>query len=256
MNILSFRLKGKMGHFRRYYSNSSSLTYSIPPRTTICGILAGILGMERDSYYEQFSVENCDIALALLSPIKKQIHTLNLLMIKSDNDLNGSQEFHTQIPTEMILPANIRSGELHYQIWVHHKNTHIMNVLHEVLGQADYGYGSRYIPVSLGTAYHLGWLEYDGIIKGVECYSEDAEDALEFDSVLPINCLKQLCLDAVEIGDRFIREELPLEFDKDRRLTANGMGDVLINLSASHIKAKVHSYVKLGELNQRIVWLK
>ncbi len=253
MNVLSFRLKGKMGHFRRYYSNSSSLTYSIPPRTTICGILAGILGMERDSYYEQFSLENCYIAVALLSPIKKQIHTLNLLMVKSDKDLNGSQEFHTQIPTEMILPANIRYDELHYQIWVHHKNTDIMNALHKVLGQADYGYGSRYMPISLGTAYHLGWLEYEGIIKGVECCSDET---LEFNSVLPINCLKELFLDdAVDKGERFIREELPLEFDKDRRLTTNGMGDVLINLSATNIKAKVCSYVELG-LNQRIVWLK
>lgn len=253
MNVLSFHLKAKMGHFRRYYSNSSSLTYSIPPRTTICGILAGILGMERDSYYEQFSVESCDIAVALRSPIKKQIHTLNLLMVKSDNDLNGSQEFHTQTPTEMILPTNIRTGDLHYQIWVHHKETGIMDALHKVLGQIEWGYGSAYMPVSLGTAYHLGWLEYDGKVEGVGCCSEGA---LEFDSVLPVSLLKNLCLDNItDKGYRFIREELPMEFDKDRRLTAKGMGDILINLTAMRIKAQVNGHVELPG-NKRIVWLR
>jgi len=252
MDVLSFHLKGKIGHFRRYYCNSSSLTYSVPPRTTICGILAGVLGMERDSYYEQFSLENCDIAVALRGPIKKQIQTLNLLMVKSNNDLNGSQEFHSQTPTELILPANIRTDALHYQVWVHHKETNIMDALHGILGKVDYGYGSAYIPVSIGTAYNLGWLEYGGKVEGIDRCSEEA---LEYDSVLPVILLKDLCLDNIpDEGYQFIREELPMEFDKDRRLTPRGMGDVLINLTAARIKAKMKRHVDLAS-NERIVWL-
>lgn len=243
-----------MGHFRRFYSNSSALTYSIPPRTTICGLLAGILGMERDSYYDLFSIDNCDIAVALRSPIKKQIHKLNLLMVKSDNDLNGSQEFHSQTPTEMILPANIRTDVLHYQIWVHHRQKAIMNTLHAVLGQGHYGYGSLFTPVSLGLAYHLGWLEYDGILSGKEYCSEAA---CELDSVVPVKMLKTICFDNVthkNIGYRLIREELPMEFDKDRRLTPNGMGDVIINLTSARIKAQVSRHVELTN-NHRVMWL-
>ena len=253
MNVLSFHLKAKMAHFRRYYSNSSSLTYSIPPRTTICGILAGILGMERDSYYDQFSMKNCDIAVALRNQIKKQIHTLNLLKVEANKHLNGSYGVHKQIPTEMIMPTNIRTGNLHYQIWVHHKETDIMNALHKLLGQTELGYGSAYMPVSLGTAYHLGWLEYVGRVEGVECSSE--ED-LEFDSVLPINLIKNLCLDNIsDKGFWFIREELPMEFDKDRRISDKRMGDILINLTAMPIKAQVNGHVELPG-NKRIVWLR
>lgn len=253
MEVLSLHLKGKMGHFRRYYSNSSSLTYSIPPRTTICGLLAGILGMGRDSYYEKFSLESCDIAVALRSPIKKQIHTLNLLKVEKDNDLNGSQGVHTQTPTEMVMPDNIRKGELHYQIWVHHKDADIMDKLDKVLGKIDCGYGSVFMPVSLGTAYNLGWLEYEGKVEGVECCSEEA---LEFDSVLPVSLLKNLYLDSITYkGYQLIREELPMEFDKDRRLTPNGMGDIIINLTAARIKAKVKKHIELFS-NERIVWLR
>ena len=258
VDVLTFHLKGKMGHFRRYYSNSSSLTYSIPPRTTICGIVAGLLGMERDSYYEQFSLENCNIAVAIRSPIKKQIYKLNLLMIKSSNDLNGSQEFHSQTPTEMILPANIRTDNLHYQVWIHHKEINIMNKLHKTLRKMHYncGYGSTSIPVSLGTAYHIGWLEYNDKNGKIAGLSRSSEDALEFDSVLPTQLLKDLCFDNIKDGEyQLIREELPMEFDKDRRLTPQGMGDVLINLTSLRIKAQVNEYVELAG-NQRIVWLK
>ena len=70
LKIFSFHLRGKMAHFRKYYSNSSALSYFIPPRTTVVGILAGLLGRERDTYYNEFSLKKCNIALAIQSPIK------------------------------------------------------------------------------------------------------------------------------------------------------------------------------------------
>ena len=51
MDLLVFDISGKFAHFRKYYTNSSSLTYLVPPRTSIYGLIAGILGLERDSYY-------------------------------------------------------------------------------------------------------------------------------------------------------------------------------------------------------------
>ena len=60
MEILAFNIRGKFAHFRKFYSNSSALSYFIPPRTTIIGLIAGMLGLERDSYYEDFSLDNCD----------------------------------------------------------------------------------------------------------------------------------------------------------------------------------------------------
>lgn len=252
MKIISFHLKGKMGHFRRFYSNSSALTYSIPPRTTICGIIAGILGMERDSYYELFSLDQCGIAVALRSPIKKTFYKLNLLMVKNDNDLNGSQEFYSQTATEMLLPSNIRTDDIDYQVWFYHKDKTLMKQLDDVLKEKAYGYGSLFMPVSLGTAYNLGWLEYEGEVDGQE-YSDEA--AVLFDSVVPVNLLQELCLENItDKGIRLIREELPMEFDKERRLTLKGIGDVLINLTNQQIKASVSTYVKIGE-SINIAWL-
>lgn len=251
MKIVSFHLKGKMAHFRKYYSNSSCLTYLIPPRTTICGILAGILGMERDTYYQEFSLDNCNIAVGLKSPIKKRIFTMNLLKVEKNNDLNGSQPFHSQTPTEMVLPMNIRDGSLHYQIWVHHKNEEIMRALFNILGQSKYGYGSLFTPVSLGTAYNLGWIECEGEIEGSE---KSNEEILEFHSVLPVRKLKDLSIDCEHDNLWLIREELPLEFDNDRRITEQGLGNVIISLDGKPLKARLENYVELSNY-QRIVWL-
>ena len=63
MKLLIFDIIGKFAHFRKYYSNSSALSFGAPPRTTICGMVAAILGMEKDSYYSIMNLEKCKIAV-------------------------------------------------------------------------------------------------------------------------------------------------------------------------------------------------
>ncbi|MCS7245973.1 MAG: CRISPR-associated protein Cas5, partial [candidate division WOR-3 bacterium] len=46
--LISFELKGKFAHFRAFYSNATAISYYFPPRTTLVGLVAGILGRERD----------------------------------------------------------------------------------------------------------------------------------------------------------------------------------------------------------------
>ena len=49
MQVLTFDLVGKMAHFRKYYANNTAMSFSVPPRTTLMGVLAAILGLPRDS---------------------------------------------------------------------------------------------------------------------------------------------------------------------------------------------------------------
>lgn len=245
MNILSFHLKGKMAHFRRYYSNSSALSYTIPPRTTIVGIVAGMLGYSRDSYYEEFSKELCRVAVSVRAPIKKQIQKLNLLMVKSPNDLNGSQEFHSQTATELVLPQNIRTGYIDYQIWLSHEDASIMERLHSFISGP--GYVSKGISVALGTAQHLGWVEDARMLEG-----QEAEEGLaEIHSVIPSN--KLLKIDFTHPATfRLYKEDMPLEFDKERKL--KDKGNMLINVSSSPVRAYVTDSIRLSN-GQSITWM-
>lgn len=60
-----FRLESDWGHFRRVGHVDSKQTYRIPPRTTLAGLLAAIVGRDYDSYYDVFQRNNSAIAVTL-----------------------------------------------------------------------------------------------------------------------------------------------------------------------------------------------
>lgn len=252
MKVFSFHLRGKMAHFRKYYSNSSALSYFIPPRTTVTGILAGLLGKERDTYYHEFSLEKCQIALTSRAPIKKCMQKVNLLMVKSERDLNGSAEYHSQTATELIIPQNLQRGYIDYQIWVTHEDSKVMLQLENLIKKDFVGYFSRGISVALGAAYNLGWLEKGQLLEGVEIKETKS---IELDSVIPQNKCKEIILDGVADGQyRLIKEEVPLEFDQGRKITPRGLGSLIINLSGQPVKAIVDSFVCLED-GKNILWM-
>ena len=49
MQVLSFRWYAKYGHFLRAEANVNALSYPLPPRTAILGLLGAILGLKKDS---------------------------------------------------------------------------------------------------------------------------------------------------------------------------------------------------------------
>lgn len=64
MKVLSLRWFAKYGHFLRAEANTSALTYPVPPRTAVLGLLAAILGLEKDSLAEVLD----DVKVALTLP--------------------------------------------------------------------------------------------------------------------------------------------------------------------------------------------
>ena len=252
MDILSFHLRGKMAHFRKYYSNSSALSYWVPPRTTIIGILAGLLGMERNTYYEHFSLAECQIALALCSPLKKTMQKMNLLMIKSPNDLNGSADYHSQTATEFIIPLDLVNGYVDYKIWIHHKNKSIQHALLKLLSSENKSfYYSKGISLALGSAQNLGWLETDKIYHGEPVLRADEKQHIN--TVIAVKDLKKLEF-VTDRSVNYLKEDLPLEFDSKRQLTPKGKGEFIINATGEGIWGCADRLVQL-ENGEIIAWM-
>jgi CRISPR-associated protein Cas5h len=252
MKIISFHLKGKMAHFRRYYSNSSALSYTVPPRTTIIGIIAGLLGKERDSYYSYFSLEQCCVATAVCAPIKKIMQKMNLLMIKNANDLNGSQDNHSQTATELIIPQNIRTDALDYQVWFHHKDAGLMNEFSKLLCSGLF-YHTKGINLGLGTAFSLGWLETD--VMELDGEVKKSSEAEYIYSIIPSAKIKSLNVGMMTEGQyALLRENLPLEFNELRRITENGISSFIISMNGNPIPAMMESSVRLND-GKTIVWM-
>ena len=253
MKIISFHLKGKMAHFRKFYSNSSALSYFIPPRTTISGIVAGLLGRERDGYYEEFSLDSCKIAIAPCKPVKKTMQKLNYLMIKSPNDLNGSQGHHSQTPMELIIPQNPRTEDIDYKIWVKHRDDGIMEELENIFNNKHkLYYESKGTCMSLGSAFNLGWVEMEEILEGVEMNLTSREF---ISSSIPVDKVKEISIENIKGSKtKLIREELPLEFDEDRCITDKGLKDILINIDGDRIPVVVDKFIKLDN-GENIIWM-
>lgn len=60
--LISFQLSGRFGHFLRAEAGASALSYPIPPRTVILGLIGAVLGLTKDS--PQVILEPFQVALA------------------------------------------------------------------------------------------------------------------------------------------------------------------------------------------------
>lgn len=77
MQVLAFDLQGDFAHFRKYYTTTSPLTFLIPPRTVIIGLIGAILGLPKKSYAESFPVSECKIGVQILKPLQKVVFKEN-----------------------------------------------------------------------------------------------------------------------------------------------------------------------------------
>lgn len=207
MKLLIFDLVGKMAHFRKIDMNSSSMSYSFPPRTTISGLLAGIIGLERDSYYEVFSTDQCQIAVSVRSPIRKIIQTINYMLINTPNDLNNSKG-HTQIPVEFILPEGGITN-LRYRIYFTHKDQEIYQMIKKRIKTNRFVY-----PPYLGLSELLGQIEWVAEVEGKWI---ESEDPTQIHTIARIKQLKERTLQ-ISGETQFYKEYMTRELTNDRTI--------------------------------------
>lgn len=142
MKVLVFDLKGKFAHFRKFHANSSSLSYKVPPRTVISGLIAAILGYERDSYYEIFDLDKANIAVQILEKPRVVMQTVNYLKLEGAKDFRCPKN-HTQIPVELITGEK----QAAYRIYFSHTDETLIEELNSRLEEHRF-----YYPPYFGSA--------------------------------------------------------------------------------------------------------
>lgn len=104
----SFTVRGSWAHFRRVEGTTVKQSYRVMPRTTVAGMLAAILGMDRDSYYELFSPETSAIAV---EP-RFDLRSINMPENTLSTD-KGSLETHTGSSMNVKLPSPEKNRQQH-----------------------------------------------------------------------------------------------------------------------------------------------
>ena len=139
-----FKLFGKFAHFRKFYTNASSLSYLIPPRTVIIGLIASILKIPRDEYYDIFNEENLKVSVCIPKnlEIRKQTQSLNYLHNKYFNLIAKGKGIaqHSQCKLELLMFPLDKNIEYLIYIGCDHQNE-IINKLEEKLIVNDLGFG-------------------------------------------------------------------------------------------------------------------
>ena len=213
--LLIFDIMGPFAHFRKYYTNASSLSYGIPPRTVIAGIIAGILGIERDNYYDIFAVHNTKIAVSLRSGFRRMMQKINYYNIEMKN-----KSLRYQVPVEILVPQD-KDGEVKYRIYFY--NETYLDSLYQRLRDKRYFFNP-----------YLGLSEFLADIDLVDYTGEGGsrtsiEPVIPGEHEIPVStCFKKNCVKEFKFKNtgetdlQYMVERMPVNFKNTPRLTKNG----------------------------------
>lgn len=230
MKILVFDIWGDYGHFRKFYTTTSPLTFSFPPPSTIGGILGAIYGAGKDEYLKLFLHDKCKIALKIVNPVRKVRMGINLINTKGGYWTLHSNKYHeprTQIRTEFLK-------EPYFRIYFAHEDEKIFEAIAELLKKHQSTY-----TVSLGLSELLADFKYIG-----EYDSEQKSDNefVEFQTSVTETKLIQNELE-IESGKKYFKEKMPIKMNPERMVEK--YDDVIFEPDGKTIKARVNNYFRL-----------
>jgi CRISPR-associated protein Cas5h len=234
--LLIFDIRGEYGHFRKYNTTTSPLTYSIPTRTAVAGILGAILGMEReirDGVYpegaepvqEFFSKEHSDMAVQIMRPVKKENIGFNLINTKmSFYDLTRAGR--TQIEFELVK-------DVHYRIYLAMEDTAKLDELADRIANKRH----QFTPY-LGLAQFTAQVDFVQRVTANEVASNG-----EFTEIITaVNMSKLQGEPPVEFQREYFysANNMPISMNRDREVLE--YTEVLIEKNGNPLRVRVSDY--------------
>lgn len=233
MKALVFDIKGDYGHFRKFYTTSSPLTFSIPPRTTVCGIIGALIGLDKEEYLNYFKKEDAQIAIQILNPINKTRLSINLIDTKNAKMYYSKIEKRTQVTYELLKNPS-------YRIYFSHTNGDMYNKVKSYLEK-----NKNYYTLSLGLSQFIADYEYKGEIN-LEHVCKDEftyiDTVIKFTENLEVN---------FEDNKEYFKDTMQNEMNNERIVTE--YIKVLLERNGQSIKCKTDYY--LGHRGEKIVFL-
>ena len=240
--VLIFDISSEYGHFRKYNTTTSPLTYSIPTRTAIAGILGAVLGMEREisegiypegaiPVQEFFSKNNSDIAVQIINPVKKQTVAMNLVNTKT-SFYNLSKAGRTQIEFELLKDAKFR---IYLSI---NNNQDTFKELTERIKEKKHYY-SPY----LGLAQFTANLDFVDTVNA-ELIENKEKEYIDIQTAVNLSNIKDKNPVSFDYSAMYSANNMPIEINRVREVQE--YSEVLIERNGLPIKARVENYYKIN----------
>jgi CRISPR-associated protein Cas5h len=247
MELLSFKVKGKFAHFRKYYANNTAFSFSIPPRTTLMGITAAAMGWQKDSYYEQLSSDHIRFGLRVLTPLKKSFQRLNFLSIKSTGDISKSfdsdfrgKRGRIQTPFEVVSAQNIAEGEVAYQVFLTPRESGkkiFSAIKRQIL------HGEPVYNLSLGPANFQASIYDQALIESENITEQSTDGFIHLHSAVPSKLVEELEFSKENYEQyNFVEEDMmPGDFAGNDDREVREMNRLLFSITNLPLRVRLNS---------------
>lgn len=229
--FLIFDIYGDYAHFKKYYTTSSPLTFSIPPRTAITGLISAIIGMGKEEYLSVMTKDKAEIAVRIINPIKKTRMTQNLINTKDvfwTLVRKPGHEPRTQICFEYLKNPKFR-------IYFRCSDDKIYNSLKDNLKN----HKSVYTPY-LGISELIADFIFIDEVSIAERLN--GKEFIEIHTVIPFDTIVEF--DWTQTGKKFFKDRIPTEMIGNRVVTE--YREVLYEFDGKPLKARVKGAIKLS----------
>lgn len=209
------------------------------------GIIAALIGYERDSYYDIFSSDNLNISLRKMARTRKIMQSINYIKATSASEIINPRK-HTQVPFEIIAGEMLNEKGLHYRLYINHKDKTIMDELEKRTKEKKF----IYCPY-LGAAPFNCSIVY---IARINCEQIGRERIIK--TYNPINSEYIDSIDIEENNCFLVKEKMPCDMTKERNIKRVSSYIFDENCNAVKVKLKCCSYLaNYNRINENIVFM-
>lgn len=234
VNVVVFDIWSDYGHFKKFHTTSSPLTFSFPPPTAVIGIVAAILGIDKEEYWSMFTLDNTKVAVRIIKLVKKIRMGINVIETKSAGPMYNRIKQRSQLKYEYLKDP-------HYRIYFSHDDQCMMKDLKNMLESHKTVYS-----LSLGCAQMLAGFSYMG-----EYTSEEikVQDYVMVNSVIPMdeNIAPDSNLIIFDENRLYSKEIVSTRMNVEREVVS--YKSVLFDMNALAIKTNTADIMRVGTEN-------
>ena len=244
MKILKFKLSGDYAHFRKPYTTTSPLTFPIPTRPVLAGIIGAIVGKPKDNV--EYQNEQSYLTLSLVNPLKKIRMGINLTKVPTATDLkNGFLDLKIQQnQVNQIRFEFIKNPK--YIVYFSHENMQLYNELKNHLESH--------------TCFYTPYFGISELIADFEYLGEFEAQKIENPSTIKINTVipkKAVSENSINFEDssEYFNARMPNRLNEER--IVKEFTEVIFEQNAKSIQVtpKYYWQVKVGNDYEHIIFL-